>query len=528
MGKDYSFKGMPFGFVDAQRLFTHIMRKVTAEIRRKWDVRVVAYLDDLLFLHQDQEVLKKIIQEIISFLESLGLLINKKKCNLIPSSQFSFLGFEWNTTSFDVCLTEERKKALRELYRSWERRCLRAKTVRVKDFALFVGKLSATRFVLSDASLHLQSIYKLLQKGVTTGGWDGMMKLNASILLQIRKWRWMLMKNPVRRLTPVFIPEAVLTTDASESSWGATLRLNRMSRDCHSRFPFAVKNQSSNFRELKAVELALTHFAPILAENRISQLQLRSDNSAVVFNVNRWNAGRNLRQTLKRIWTLKEKLKIVLRAVHLPGLRNTRTDALSRLERAGDYSIADSELKEILSVLQVTPTLDAFAAQHNHKVYRWCGIGSPLGEEGLAYPWKNECVLAHPPVPLIPMTIRKAQKEKVPVVLLLPNWKWQNWDVLLEKTPHRTFEWRSLRTVLRKGPSMASTGACLPPGRLRVILINPPELKARAGGEGRWKKDLSQFHWQRSAYLELLSRRGMDIYSALHTLENSGKRVIWA
>ncbi|KAH7822459.1 uncharacterized protein MONOS_15664 [Monocercomonoides exilis] len=308
-----------------------------------------------------------------------------------------------------------------------------------------------------------------------------------------------------------------------------TVRIQgRMSLDCHSRFPFAVKNQSSNFRELKAVELALTHFAPILAENRISQLQLRSDNSAVVFNVNRWNAGRNLRQTLKRIWTLKEKLKIVLRAVHLPGLRNTRADALSRLERAGDYSIADSELKEILSVLQVTPTLDAFAAQHNHKVDRWCGIGSPLGEDGLAYPWKNECVLAHPPVPLIPMTIRKAQKERVPVVLLLPNWKGQNWDVLLEKTPHRTFEWRSLRTVLRKGPSMASTGACLHPGRLRVILINPPELKARAGGEGRWKKDLSQFHWQRSAYRELLSQRGMDIYSASHTLENSGKRVIWA
>ncbi|KAH7822277.1 putative Reverse transcriptase (RNA-dependent DNA polymerase) [Monocercomonoides exilis] len=423
MGKDYSFKGMPFGFVDTPILFTHIMRKVTAEIRRRWDVRVVAYLDDLLFLHQDQEVLKKIIQEIISFLESLGLLINKKKCNLIPISQFSFLGFEWNTTSFDVCLTKERRKAVIELCHKWERRCIRAKTVRVRDLASFVGKLSSSRFVLPDASLHLQSIFKLLQKGVLTNGWDGMMRLNASILQQIKRWRWTLRKNPRRRLNPVFIPEAVLTTDASESSWGAILRLNRMSLDCHSRFPFAVKNQPSNFRELKAVELALTHFAPILAENRISQLQLRSDNSAVVFNVNRWNAGRNLRQTLKRIWTLKEKLKIVLRAVHLHGLRNTRADALSRLERAGDYSIADSELKEILSVLQVTPTLDAFAAQHNHKVDRWCGIGSPLGEDGLAYPWKNECVLAHPPVPLIPMTIRKAQKERVPVVLLLPNWK---------------------------------------------------------------------------------------------------------
>ncbi|KAH7831895.1 uncharacterized protein MONOS_15390 [Monocercomonoides exilis] len=310
--------------------------------------------------------------------------------------------------------------------------------------------LNSRRFVLPDASLHLQSIFELLQKGVTTGGWGGMMWLNESILQQIRKWRWTLMKNPRRRLTPVFIPEAVLTTHASESSWGATLRLNRMSLDCHSRFPFAVKNQSSNYRELKAEELAFTHFAPILSESRISQLQLCSDNSAVVFNENRWNAGKNLRQTFKRMWTLKEKLKIVLKAVHFLGLRNTRADALSRMERTGDNKITDEKLSWIPVVLQVSPTLDAFAAQHNHKVERWCGIGSPLGEHGLACPWNNECALTHPPVPLIPMKIKKAQKERVPEVLLLPNWKGQNWDMLLEKTPHRTFEWRNLRTVLKR------------------------------------------------------------------------------
>ncbi|KAH7825808.1 uncharacterized protein MONOS_13288 [Monocercomonoides exilis] len=120
----------------------------------------------------------------------------------------------------------------------------------------------------------------------------------------------------------------------------------------------------------KEMDIEEEHQAQTKSKSRISQLQLRSGNSAVVFNVNRWNAGRNLRPTLKRIWTLKEKLKIVLKAVHLPGLQNTRADDLPRLERAGDYSITDEDLSQILEVLHVTPTLDTFAAQHNHKVER--------------------------------------------------------------------------------------------------------------------------------------------------------------
>ncbi|KAH7829081.1 uncharacterized protein MONOS_10445 [Monocercomonoides exilis] len=53
-GTDYSFEGMPFGFMDAPRIFTKIMRKETRAIKEKWNVRVIAYLDDMIILHQDK------------------------------------------------------------------------------------------------------------------------------------------------------------------------------------------------------------------------------------------------------------------------------------------------------------------------------------------------------------------------------------------------------------------------------------------------------------------------------------------
>ncbi|KAH7825981.1 uncharacterized protein MONOS_4552 [Monocercomonoides exilis] len=118
-----------------------------------------------------------------------------------------------------------------------------------------------------------------------------------------------------------------------------------------------------------------------------------------------------------------EARNLTIKAQHLPGRKNHRADALSRLERAGDYEIKDEALEEVHAQLKVRPTLDAFAFKRNHKVERLCGVSSPIAEDGLTVPWSNECVLAHPQIPLIPMVIRKAQMENARAIILLPSWK---------------------------------------------------------------------------------------------------------
>ncbi|KAH7823764.1 uncharacterized protein MONOS_1844 [Monocercomonoides exilis] len=261
----------------------------------------------------------------------------------------------------EVQLTEDRRLALMKDVDKWKERAVKAKK--------------------QDASLWLHSMYRLFQKGLELQGWNGQMRINASITQQILQWRKILKSRPQCSLIPVFVPQAVMTTDASEVALGATLSFNNQLSDAHNRFPQQLAKQSSNHRELMEEWLALNNFGPALQRNGISRLHLRSDNTAVVYNINRWNAGKNLRPALRKIWRWKEETHIEMRATHIPGIKNIREDALSGLERAGDYEVRAEELLEILKIAQRTPTLDAFAASHNHKLERLCGINkSEKGE----------------------------------------------------------------------------------------------------------------------------------------------------
>ncbi|KAH7820432.1 uncharacterized protein MONOS_11670 [Monocercomonoides exilis] len=223
--------------------------------------------------------------------------------------------------------------------------------------------------------------------------------------------------NRQRSLQPTFIPQLVLTTVSSEHAWGATLRVNNM----------------------------------------ILDWRAKSDNSSVVFNVNRWNAEKTLRPVLNKIWKWKEAKKVQMKAQHLPGARNNRADSLSRLERAGDYTIKEKTFKKVTSLTKVKPTLDAFAALQNHIMERWSSIGSPISEDRLTILWSQECFLVHPPIPLIPIVIRKAQQERAQVVQLLPNWKGWNWEVLSRESNFYSWELDFNFKELKEVPSMKKT-----------------------------------------------------------------------
>ncbi|KAH7827055.1 putative reverse transcriptase [Monocercomonoides exilis] len=464
---------MPFGYKDAPRTFTKVMRKVLKYMREEWSVRAIAYLDDIVLLHQDPQELNIIVEKTLSMFNKLGLLLNSEKCHLIPSQQFKFLGFQWDTNQFVVQIEESKKTELMKECKKWRRIAQNNRVVSIKKFASLIGKLNATRFVYQEASLNLSQLYKLLNKALSLNGWQGKMRVNASITNCLMKWSERLKENQSRRLNPVFRPEAILTTDASGFAIGATLKVNNQMLDFYKLLPPPVRNQSSNYRELFAINQAIAHFSNSIQNQEIRNLLIRSDNTTAVYNLNRWGAGPNLRILLKKIWNQTQALKVVVKAQHIPGERNVRADGLSRLAKGGDYEVEQEALEEITNQLQMHITLDAFATKENTKSTRWCGPGSNLSQDGLQISWRNETVLAHPPVPLIPAVIRKAAMEKARVLLLLPDWKGQIWEPLLNNTNHISWTWRRTEEIIREGRWMKQMNATLPPGRLRICLINP-------------------------------------------------------
>ena len=120
--------------------------------------------------------------------------------------------------------------------------------------------------------------------------------------------------------------EAQVTTDASDSDWGATYENNKASGTWTSREKYLHINE----KELLAVLLALRSFKGHLAGKHV---QILSDNITTVAYINHLGgASTILNKIATNIWMYCYEIRVTLEAKHLSGVLNVEADRLSRLE----------------------------------------------------------------------------------------------------------------------------------------------------------------------------------------------------
>jgi hypothetical protein len=188
-GKCYRFVGMPFGLSDAPRVFSSIMKKVVTTIREVWNVKAVIYLDDLILLHQNPDILQNIGKEVLLFLQWLGWTVNQQKSCLIPNRIWTYLGWEWNSITMSVHLKKERREKAMNLLRRVRRQVYHLKMMKTRTLAKVIGVLSSTRLQFPKASLYLSKLNQLKTKVVKHVGWNGEFRLNYSILRELVTWK---------------------------------------------------------------------------------------------------------------------------------------------------------------------------------------------------------------------------------------------------------------------------------------------------------------------------------------------------
>jgi hypothetical protein len=476
-GQSYTYVGMPFGLMDAPRVFTKIMRCVMWQIRQRWQVRCVVYLDDLLFLDQDPNRLQQTIGEIHQFLDSLGWTVNREKSELVPSQVFTFLGWEWSSVEMTVRLGKEKREGLLSLMGQWTRKMHRAVMTPVRDLAALIGSLNATRLQFEEASLYLVKLCRLKDGGVQRNGWDSNVRLSYMISGELNWWGKTLHLNTPKSLLSEGKPEAHLWVDASPSGWGAWIQQPQGRVHAFGRWPPPIEAQTSNFKELWAVVVAIKRFATLLTLSQVHHLRLHSDNSAVVFNIRRKAAARNLYPSLRQLLNLCRGLDIFLSVEHVPGVRNGTADSLSRLSRSGDYKLKQGMMTHICSTLGVHPKVDWFATAGNKQLPLYV---SPEGRDGtivrdaMTIPWNNGLPFLHPPIPLIGRCLQKVLQEGVPAVMVIPHWRGQSWSVLLQKMTTQEVVLGKAEEVLIPGNQMEEKGDKLPPGFMAAHLLRPP------------------------------------------------------
>ena len=483
-GRTYRYRGLPFGLRSAPRLFCEAMTATMNAVRKRWDVVAFAYMDDLLILHPDPHVLSISATAIVSYLRWLGWTLNEEKCNLTPSTSFTYLGMTWDTRTMTVRMTTEKNRRLKRTVRDWTRWTRGARTVRARDIARLIGLLNSTRPQHECASLYLARLNRLKCQAVGADGWEARTQLSRSILPELHWWRRVLSQNVPNDIRP-FRPASDVTTDASETGWGGWLVLHAQPHRDRERWlcGWWTREAANCMRELMAVIMVVKASLRRGWLQEDSDILIHSDNTNVVYNLRKKRAGWRMRKAIKAFTQWLAERRIRIDCVHIPGVDNQKADSLSRLARSGDYSLKPGILAEAERQLGVKAEVDLFASSSNAQTARYCTttanrraltIHGQQARNALAIPnWAEMGVgLVHPPIPVIPRALAKIRRDGATAIFVAPSWPGAIWSsILRQMTVRGPVVLGECEEVLEKGRTMLKRDYALPPGTLAAYLL---------------------------------------------------------
>jgi hypothetical protein len=137
--------------------------------------------------------------------------------------------------------------------------------------------------------------------------------------------------------------------------------------------------------------------------------------------------------------------------------------------------------RHAVAVLQVCPTVDLFAAEHNCKCLEY--VVQPRSRQAQAAAvdafqlptWKTGLPYAFPPVQLIDRVLERLIREEATAVIVIPKRPSQPWWSLVRRYAVKVVELGVEKEVLIAGPLMKNspTEKKLPPGLYLMALFCP-------------------------------------------------------
>jgi hypothetical protein len=433
-------------------------------------------MDDVVIMHEDLETLRRATAEIVQFVSWLGWTVNLKKSVMEPKQVFVYLGMEWNTVEMSIRMTKKKNKVLKKELKKWTNWTRGGVTVKVRDLATIIGKLSATRAQHEEASLYLAKMNRMKSVAVHSGGWNGKVKLSQVLLADLAWWRRAIRENKPNNIM-AFQPTVTVWTDASTTGWGA-LCTTIQGGDRMMYGWWNPKTEVANcLRKLNAV---IRTIRQALVTNMIQEgvdILVRSDNTNVCFNLNKKRSGWRMRKTVKTFVQWLKERRIRIWCEHIAGEKNTIADSLSRLSHSGDYHLRRGVLQKVEELLGETVEVDLFASKENKQKAKYCTVEKDwnvnmIARDAMSIEWKGFKALVHPPIRMMVRALLKIQRDKTRAIVIVPTWKGQLCTNLLRGMLVKdVVNLGKCEDVLMMGARMRKKGGALPPGELGAYLV---------------------------------------------------------
>ncbi|KAM9962796.1 hypothetical protein ACTFIR_005713 [Dictyostelium discoideum] len=212
---------IPFSIPEAPRIFTMLLRPVLRMLR-DINVSVIAYLDDLLIVGSTKEECLSNLKKTMDLLVKLGFKLNLEKSVLEPTQSITFLGLQIDSVSMKLLVPKEKKKSVIKEIRNF----LKLDCCSPRKLAGLKGKLIALKDAVIPFRLYTRRTNKFHSQCLTlaNGDWDQSFPIPQDVKSEISHWLTVLNQWNGKEISLFPSYDYVLTTDASESGAGATLK----------------------------------------------------------------------------------------------------------------------------------------------------------------------------------------------------------------------------------------------------------------------------------------------------------------
>ena len=251
-GTVYQFKALCFGLSTAPQVFTRVFAAVSAWAHGR-GIRLLRYLDDWLVLSSSEKKAKESIKELLSICRTLGIVINEKKSDLVPSQSAKYLGMTIDTGVGKVFPSLARV----EKFLTVAERFCTMQSPPAQLWQVILGHLASLERLVPHGRLRMRSLQWHLKSQWSPE--SDPPSLPVALPEEARRdlsW-WMVRDHllvGVRFGTPA--PDLHLYSDASSSGWGAHL----LDQNVSGVWSAQEKLLHINLLEMKALFLALQAF----------------------------------------------------------------------------------------------------------------------------------------------------------------------------------------------------------------------------------------------------------------------------
>ena len=323
-GECWQFKALPNGLTSGPRLFTKLLKPPLAFLR-KLGISIVAYIDDTLIISPNETEAIKAVTTTTETLAHMGFVVHPTKSMVRPSQNIVFLGFEINSITMTVKLTQSKKDEINQLCRI----LLTEQCYTIRVVASVIGKLVAAFPAVQYGKLHYRELereksYALKQHH---GHFDRVMSLSNLAKADIL-W-WLSNVNKAYRIIGIHDHTLTITSDASGLGWGATNGKTHIGGRWNRVEKLRAECNEINYLEMLAAFHGLRAFC---AKVQGVHILLRMDNTTAVAYVNNMGGIKSIscNEMAKMMWHWCIQRNIFLTASYLPGSQNEVADKKSR------------------------------------------------------------------------------------------------------------------------------------------------------------------------------------------------------